>query len=241
MTITCGHCQLCMPTLNNYTFLFSSSSSSSSIVISSISRVQHDLDELRLKCGQMEASLAAMGAELQHLRAQNDMKRAIDNVGLSLSRLSLSSPSRLSALSLFSVSLLFLTKFLFPPSLSLSTYLGCQAVVPMVAALWGCVLSVASVLIVRPEWQLIIYPNSTIEFEDHTFSSRTLFSGLQAAGLSPRRRKLSSNRSQFLTRLSSSPVPSQSHSTDTVEQAREVVGFPPSLSLSLCYNRSLSM
>jgi hypothetical protein len=79
----------------------SSSSSSSSIVISSISRVQHDLDELRLKCGQMEASLAAMGAELQHLRAQNDMKRAIDNVGLSLSLLSLSSPSRLSALSYF--------------------------------------------------------------------------------------------------------------------------------------------
>jgi hypothetical protein len=89
-----------------------------------ISRVQHDLDELRLKCGQMEASLAAMGAELQHMRevnqrAQNDMKRAV--------------------------------------------------------------------------------------------------------GLSPRRRKSGSNRSQFSTRLSSSPVPSQSHSTDTVEQAREVI------------------
>ena len=45
-----------------------------------MSRLQHDLEELRQRCAQLEASLATSGAELQHLReanqrTQEDMKK----------------------------------------------------------------------------------------------------------------------------------------------------------------------
>ena len=51
----------------------------------SISRVQHDLEELRLRCSQLDSSLTTSGAELQHLRetnqrVQNDMRKALDTV-----------------------------------------------------------------------------------------------------------------------------------------------------------------
>lgn len=51
----------------------------------SISRIQHDLEKLRLRCTQLESSLSTTMAELQHLRevnqrAQTDMKKVLDTV-----------------------------------------------------------------------------------------------------------------------------------------------------------------
>lgn len=94
----------------------------------------------------------------------------------------------------------------------------------------------ASVLFELPEKWLIISLNSTIESKDHTFFHRPMLppflSALQAVQLSPRRRTSSSNRSQFSTRLSSSPIPSPSQ-THSVDQAREVVRDTHTHSLSL--------
>ena len=43
----------------------------SCLSVRSIARVQHDLEELRLRCGQLESSLATSEAELQRLREVN--------------------------------------------------------------------------------------------------------------------------------------------------------------------------
>ena len=49
----------------------------------SIARVQHDLEELRLRCAQLESSLATSDAELQRLREINQrvqQRRTLDTV-----------------------------------------------------------------------------------------------------------------------------------------------------------------
>ena len=50
----------------------------------SISRVQHDLEELRLRCAQLETSLATAEAELQRLREVNQrvQRRAHETVSV---------------------------------------------------------------------------------------------------------------------------------------------------------------
>ena len=50
----------------------------------SISRVQHDLEELRLRCAQLETSLATSEAELQRLREVNQrvQRRAHETVSV---------------------------------------------------------------------------------------------------------------------------------------------------------------